>query len=107
MMVFIVAYYATGVDHSISNSFYNTRFGGRSLCDQYSIFALGSDTVWDDLELAISSDDVVGQKKAMAKLTSRYHPTECPLACRLQCNHTSQQIEDIRNILIADKNNKA
>lgn len=103
LMMFIVGYYGLGVDRAISNSVYKSRFGGSSICDQYSIFALGSDPTWDDLEIAISADNVVDQKKAMTKLTNTYHPTKCPLACRLQCNHTFQQIEDIRNTLIENK----
>lgn len=103
LMMFIVGYYGLGVDMAISNSVYKARFSGSSICDQYSIFALGSDPVWNDLEIAISADDIVDQKRAMTKLTNTYHPTKCPLACRLQCNHTFQQIEDIRNILIENK----
>lgn len=99
-MFFVVAFYGTGLDQVVSNMFYKTRYGGISICDRYSIFALGTDTSWKSLERAIEEDNLAKQKKAMGQLTALYHPLKCPLACKEQCNHTFQQIESIRQVLV-------
>lgn len=103
MMFFVVAYYGLGVDGMVRNTIYKTRYGGVGLCDKYSVFALGTDKSWQRLERAIEEDDLVNQKKAMGELTTSYHPLRCPLACKTQCNHTFQQIESIRHVLIDKK----
>lgn len=103
VMFFVVAYYGLGVDGMIRNAISRNRHGGTGLCDKFSVFALGTDSSWQRLERAIEEDDLVKQKKAMGELTTSYHPLRCPLACKTQCNHTFQQIESIRHVLIDKK----
>lgn len=103
IMFFILLFFGLRLDGMVESFLYNTRFGGGSICDQYSIFAVGNDASWASLKRGIEEDNLMKQKNSMAKLTATYHPTKCPEACRLKCAHTFYMIEDIRSSLAKEK----